>query len=440
MRFSISLGVLAALAAPSFGQIIDPYYSGSYSLGNLGSVPGVPPNYGGLLIRAGTQNTLWIGGAANSLVGVIYEIQVSRDGDGHINGFIGEAVPRLTAPYNDGGIAYHPTSGVLFYSMWPVNYTGQFKPGSTVADKVINMADLGMAASHASLNFLPLWFGSQAGNLLMCSWGGGQFYTSNYSPDGFGTFNIDSINHVRTLEGGPEGFLYVPPNSPLFPNYSMLVSEYSAGKVAAYEVDQYGIPDLGTRRVFVDELYGAEGAFIDPVTGDFLFSTFGGFNQVVVVRGFASQPIIRGNVVLQDYVVPPSTQPVTFQIFNEGSFTPLETHTVSPDDDGDYSFATAVGPGDYDMTAKAPHWLRQRVSSITVTGSGASGVNYSLINGDTDPDNEVNLVDFGQISAAFGSISGDPNWNPNADLDGDGEVTLVDYGILAARFGQAGDE
>ena len=36
------------------------------------------------------------------------------------------------------------------------------------------------------------------------------------------------------------------------------------------------------------ELDGAEGAFLDPVTGDSLFSTFGGGNRVIVVRGFAA--------------------------------------------------------------------------------------------------------------------------------------------------------
>jgi hypothetical protein len=32
---------------------------------------------------------------------------------------------------------------------------------------------------------------------------------------------------------------------------------------------------------------GAEGAVIDSVTGDFLFSTFGAANHVIAVRGFA---------------------------------------------------------------------------------------------------------------------------------------------------------
>jgi hypothetical protein len=67
----------------------------------------------------------------------------------------------------------------------------------------------------------------------------------------------------------------------------MIVSEYSAGAVSTYEVDANGNPVTATRRSFMTGLTGAEGAVIDPVTGDFLFSTFGGGSRVVVVTGFA---------------------------------------------------------------------------------------------------------------------------------------------------------
>ena len=67
----------------------------------------------------------------------------------------------------------------------------------------------------------------------------------------------------------------------------MLVSEYGSGRVAAFEVDADGDPLVATRRDFITGLSGAEGAFVDPVTGDFLFSTFGGGDRVIVVRGFA---------------------------------------------------------------------------------------------------------------------------------------------------------
>ena len=64
---------------------------------------------------------------------------------------------------------------------------------------------------------------------------------------------------------------------------------------------------------------------------------------------------------------------------------------------------------------------------------------FSLINGDIDGDNEVGPGDFGILSSAFGSVDGDPNWDPEADLDGDGEVGPSDFGILSANFGLSGD-
>jgi hypothetical protein len=47
-------------------------------------------------------------------------------------------------------------------------------------------------------------------------------------------------------------------------------------------------------------LTGAFGAMIDPVTGDFLFSTFGETaeeNRIVAVRGFAAPPVEPGSPV-----------------------------------------------------------------------------------------------------------------------------------------------
>jgi hypothetical protein len=77
---------------------------------------------------------------------------------------------------------------------------------------------------------------------------------------------------------------------------------------------------------------------------------------------------------------------------------------------------------------------------VRVNGANVSGVNVSLVNGDIDGDNEVTLIDFGALVAAFGSQPGDSNWNPDADLDGDAEVTLFDFGVLVKNFGETGDE
>jgi len=266
-------------------QTIDPFYSGSYSYVDLGSVPKLPPLYGGLAFKYDNPNQIVIGGEANSSTGNLYTINVVRDGNGHITGFSGSAQFYASAPYNDGGVVFGPNN-VLFASRWPVNEMAQYLPGSTTPDKVIDMTPLGVASSHAALNFVPVGFGG-AGRMKLVSWSGGEFYDATITPDGSGTYNLNGVTQVSILSGGPEGFVYVPLGSTLFANPSMIVSEYSAGSIATYEVDGNGNPIIVSRRLFMSGLSGAEGAVIDPVTGDFLFSTFGGGNRVIVVQGFA---------------------------------------------------------------------------------------------------------------------------------------------------------
>src|SRR5207248_2883202 len=100
-----------------------------------------------------------------------------------------------------------------------------------------------------------------------------------------------SATQETQLGGGPEGFVYIKDTNPDFAVDSMLVSEFSAGNVAAYVLDADGNPIVGTRTDFITGLEGAEGAAIDPLTGDFLFSTFGeDVDHLIVVQGFVPPP------------------------------------------------------------------------------------------------------------------------------------------------------
>ncbi|MCL6474247.1 MAG: S8 family serine peptidase [Firmicutes bacterium] len=146
--------------------------------------------------------------------------------------------------------------------------------------------------------------------------------------------------------------------------------------------------------------------------------------------------VVSGRVYLQDYIADPTDTSVTIEIREPGSTTPVETHIVLLDGNL-YAFGTTL-EGTYDLAAKASHWLRQTRQRIAIRGDVT--VNFSLINGDVDGDNEVTLFDFGELVAAFGSLPGDSNWNANADLDGDEEVTLFDFGILVRNFGLIGDD
>jgi len=146
---------------------------------------------------------------------------------------------------------------------------------------------------------------------------------------------------------------------------------------------------------------------------------------------------VSGTVILQEYGGDKAVVPVSIEVRHPGSFDPLETHVVNLDGEGRYSFQT-LQRGTFDLSAKASHWLRQTVPNVSLVGD--TTVDFTLTNGDIDGDNEVTLFDFGALVAAFGSVPGDSNWNPDADLDGDEEVTLFDFGILVRNFGAMGDE
>jgi hypothetical protein len=55
--------------------------------------------------------------------------------------------------------------------------------------------------------------------------------------------------------------------------------------------------------------------------------------------------------------------------------------------------------------------------------------------GDINGDGFTDVFDFGDLTAAFGSMPGDPNWNPNADIVPDGQIDVFDFAELTADFG-----
>jgi hypothetical protein len=286
VSLATAVALLGAWEDRSFGQTIAPPFAADYSLTDLGSVPAVPGPFGGVTLLAGDPDTLLIGGSANNGGGAIYSIGVVRGAGGHITGFSGSATLFATAPYIDGGLAYGP-GGVLFYTGYPTNVIGEIKPGDTSTDKTVDLTLLGVSSSVGTLGFVPS-YAPGAGEFKIISYTGGGMYNATLTPDGSGTFNISPATLTTPPGGGPEGFIYITPGSPVFSPPSMLISDYSLGQVNAYHVDSDGNPIVSTAQPFITGLTGAEGAFTDPVTGDFLFSTFGGGNHLVEVQGFMS--------------------------------------------------------------------------------------------------------------------------------------------------------
>jgi hypothetical protein len=268
-------------ADPACVRLAPPF--GDYQLFDLGAVPRVPERVGGVAVVPDDLDALLVGGQADTSEGAVFLVGVRRDSQGHISGFTGQVTRQCDAPYGDGGLVIHDE--VLLVAGWPVDQIAQVPFGDTTPARVIDLAALGVASSVAGLAVVPAPHGAR-GRLKATAFAAGEWYELAWALDGRGTFDVTSSTQTATLPGGPTGFVYVPDGSPLFGAPAVLVSEYSAGEVATYEVDEGADPIVDTRRSFVVGLTGATGAAIDPSTGDFLFTTFGGGDRLVVVRGF----------------------------------------------------------------------------------------------------------------------------------------------------------
>jgi len=55
--------------------------------------------------------------------------------------------------------------------------------------------------------------------------------------------------------------------------------------------------------------------------------------------------------------------------------------------------------------------------------------------GDFDNDGDVDIFDFVLFAAAYGSESGDPNYNPVGDFDDDDCINILDFVSFAGAYG-----
>lgn len=283
-----SLPVLFLLVfLPGYTQTLTAEFeTAGYVLTDLGSIDQLPAQYGGLTIRPDQPNTLYIGGSANNSSGGLYTVGLVRDPDTkRITGFGGAAVLYVAAPNNDGGILFDQ-SGTLLFTRYSMNELGQILPDNTYIST--SLTNYGVASSVGALAFVPAGYPG-AGGLVFSSYNESIMYNVPYTIEASGQYLLSNqIAEVSVfgLASGPEGIAYIPSGSAAFPTLSMVISSYANGTVVVFEVGDHGLPVTSTAREMVTGLTGVEGALIDPLTGDFLFSTFGGGNKVIRISGF----------------------------------------------------------------------------------------------------------------------------------------------------------
>jgi hypothetical protein len=281
-QFLAAAAVVAAAVVPSSAQIVvPPGYSATVVASAAGL--GVPGPLGGVTFSPDGA-TLFVGGGANGPLGAVYAAPVVRDPvTQSVVGF-GTASYFHAAPYVDGGLAID-AAGTFHFSTYPTNELGQFN-GATSAIFPLPVE----SATTGGLCFgrapSPL-----AGTLFVSSYSNGDVFTCALTPNGNGTSTPTALTLWAELPPGREGIAFVPSGSAAG---DLLVTNYGLGSISLIDVDpSTGLPVGGasglTLFTFATGISGGEGFAFDPVTNDFLVSTFQGnpHDSIVRISGFA---------------------------------------------------------------------------------------------------------------------------------------------------------
>ena len=273
MHLSRALVALFAAATASAQAILPPFDT-SYQFLNLGPIPGVG-NSGGIAFRPGNPNEVVV---TPYLFAAVRSVPLVRNAQGAITGF-GASTQVASIGGSDGGLCFGPT-GVLFATWYGANALSQLKPGSVAADRVDNLGALGVSYSVGTCGFVPTGLPG-AGRFKVIAWNTSTIHDVPLTPDGSGTFTPGLASPGIALTGGPEGMVYMPTTAPLLGG-KLLVGEWGAGNLVAYDIDANGDPLPATRTLIGGGAPGFAGGALDPITGDVVF--LGSSGALLILR------------------------------------------------------------------------------------------------------------------------------------------------------------
>lgn len=104
--------------------------------------------------------------------------------------------------------------------------------------------------------------------------------------------------------------------------------------------------------------------------------------------------------------------------------------TVTTTSEGRYTLTTTPGP--HTLTFARPSYLGASLTAHAVAGSTVTLSTLTLLGGNINGDNCINVLDLAAVASQFNSTTPTP---ATADINGDGRVDIVDVVLVAKNFG-----
>ncbi len=166
------------------------------------------------------------------------------------------------------------------------------------------------------------------------------------------------------------------------------------------------------------------------------------FVDIVFTNTLAAPASMSGSVTLQGRSAAPNASwqvPLTVEFFEPGNnTTPAHSFNVNTDQNGNFTIDD-VPLGTFTITVKNPHTLKRVKSAQNIVAGNNSFDFGTLLEGDANNNNTVNLFDFSILLGTYNKSTGNPGFDARADFNNNGTINLFDFSLLLGTYNQAGE-
>jgi hypothetical protein len=167
----------------------------------------------------------------------------------------------------------------------------------------------------------------------------------------------------------------------------------------------------------------------------YLFSVGPSFDSWQVASFAVATPVLSASAALQGR----SSGPITINVYQHGTPTRegASPYTATLRNGAFQVKLNGLTPGLYDIEVKHAQSLSRKAMSVNLVGGANSPINFgTLLTGDADNNNTIDVVDYNAVVTWFGKRPSDPLVNP--DFDGNNKVDIADYNWVLTNFNRSG--
>lgn len=236
------------------------------------------------------------------------------------------------------------------------------------------------------------------------------------------------VDDIELVSAGPECVTVVAPLASYESSSPDLLGETTVFTNTSFGTDLTYAWDFGDGNTSTDanpvHQYAALGVYTATLTASNSLGSDSFTTQVYVVDTFNA--VLSGAVSLQGRA---DASGAVITLWSGGN----PVYSTTTDATGVYTFT--VPTGTFDLTIEMPQYLDAAQTSLNLpAGSSTTLDTVTLLAGDVNDSDKINIMDLALIGSHYGLNAGDPEWDPRADVNNDGTVNLQDLVLAAGNF------